>query len=149
VTSLQIAQLPRPPLRRICACVLTLFLGIVGCDSKSTRVSDPQLRPIQEMLDAALPPGTPSAIVNQYVSARGYAVDPAGRGDRLVVIIRHIDREKLQPVTARVTFRFDHNDKLLGTDIVRALTLPQIPVPRQTQPQGEPATEPQRGLPPQ
>ena len=148
MTSLQIAQLPRPPLRRICACVLTLFLGIVGCDSKSTRVSDPQLRPIQEMLDAALPPGTPSAIVNQYVSARGYAVDPSGERDRLVVIIRHIDREKLQPVTARVTFHFDHNDKLVSTDIVRALTLPPIPEQRPTQPQAEPSTQPQSGLPP-
>ena len=148
MTSLPAIHLRRAPLPGLCACVVTLFLGIAGCGGPSTRVSDPQLRPIQEMLDAALPPGTPSAIVNQYVSARGYAVDPAGKGDRLVVLIRHIDREKLQPVTARVTFHFDHNDKLLSTDIVRALTLPQIPDQRQTQPQAEPPTQPQSGLPP-
>jgi hypothetical protein len=95
-----------------------------GACGRILEVSDPQLQPIREMLDSQLPPGTPSAIVNQFVSARGYSIVPAGKPDTLVVIIRHIDKQKLQPVTARVTFHFDANDKLLTTEIVRTMNQP-------------------------
>jgi len=104
-----------------------------GCE-KNQRVSDPQLQPIQEMLDASLPPGTPSSIVNQFISTRGYVIEPSGKSDATVVIIRHIDKQKLQPVTARVTFHYDANDKLVSTEIVRTLNQP----PAQTQPPAQP-----------
>lgn len=105
--------------------VASLFLAACG---HRDRVSDPQLKPIQEMLDANLPPGSPGTLVNQFVSTRGYTVEASGKPNTMIVIIRHIDREKLQPVTARVTFHFDPNDKLLSTEIVR--TLNQVPQPR-------------------
>jgi hypothetical protein len=105
-----------------------------GC-GKSLKASDPQLQPIQEMLDASLPPGTPSSVVNQFVSTRGYTVEPSGKADAMIVVIRHIDKQKLQPVTARVTFHFDSNDKLVSTDILRTLNQPQIPSQPQTQAQ--------------
>jgi len=109
-------------------------LSAAGC-GKSLKASDPQLQPIQEMLDANLPPGTPTSVVNQFVSTHGYAVEPSGKADAMIVIIRHIDKQKLQPVTARVTFHFDANDKLVSTDIVRTFNQPQIPSQPQTQAQ--------------
>ena len=125
MTSFRLNRTVGSPLRR-CSFFLaaTASFVLVAC-AQTRQVSDPQLQPIQEMLDSQLPPGTPSAIVNQFVSARGYSIVPgAGKPDTLVVIIRHIDKEKLQPVTARVTFRFDANDKLLTTEIVRTMNQP-------------------------
>ena len=63
------------------------------------------------------------------------------------VIIRHIDQEKLKPVTARVTFHFDKNDKLVKTDIERTLNQNAIPAATaqpnpQSQPQSEPSSPP-------
>jgi hypothetical protein len=122
VTSLRPNRSSGSSLRRrffLWAAINSFLLGACG---QTLKVSDPQLQPIQEMLDSQLPPGTPSAIVNQFVSARGYPIVPAaGKPDTMVVIIRHIDKQKLQPVTARVTFRFDANDKLLTTEIVRTM----------------------------
>jgi hypothetical protein len=127
VLSLQFALVSR----RLSLLAATATLLLFGC-GQSNRVSDPQLKPIQEMLDAELPPGSPSALVNQFVSARGYPSEPGAKPDTMVVIIRHIDRQKLQPVTARVTFHFDSNDKLKSTEIVR--TLNQLQTQSQSQP---------------
>ena len=104
--------------RRFLWPVATALLLITGCGQQN-RVSDPQLRPVQEMLDAELPVGTPNALVNQLISARGYPIEAPSKPDTMVVIIRHIDRQKLQPVTARVTFQFDSRDRLISTDVVR------------------------------
>lgn len=112
---------------------------LAGCGD-TTKVDDPQLKQIQEMVDAQLPPGTPSALVTQFVNARGYPIEPSGRTDRMVVVIRHIDTERLKPVTARVTFHFDSNDKLLKTEIVRIFN--QNPIPPATQPEPQPQPEP-------
>ena len=125
----------RPVLRislLLFSCVVAFAL-LGGC-GQSDRAGDPQLKPIQEMLDKELPPGSSSALVNHFVTSRGYAVEPSGRADTLTIIIRHIDREKLQPVTARVTFNFDSNDKLVSTEIVRTLNQP---MPPQEQPQAQ------------
>jgi hypothetical protein len=112
-----------------------------------TKLADPQLQQIKETLDAQLPPGTPSSLVFQYVTARGYPIESAGRSDALRVIIRHIDQEKLKPVTARVTFYFDKNDKLVKTEIERTLNQNVIPPATappdtQSQPQSEPSSPP-------
>jgi hypothetical protein len=115
------------------------LLLLAGC-GRNGKVSDAPLQPIQEMLDANLPPGTPSSVVNQFVSTRGYAVEPSGKADTLVVVIRHIDREKLQPVTARVTFHFDANDKLVSTEIVRTVNQPQAQT--QTESPAQPSPQP-------
>ena len=119
--------------------VAMALLLLAGC-GRNGKVSDAPLQPIQEMLDANLPPGTPSSVVNQFVSTRGYAVEPSGKADTLVVVIRHIDREKLQPVTARVTFHFDANDKLVSTEIVRTVNQPQAQT--QTESPAQPSPQP-------
>lgn len=114
--------------KSIC-CAAALFfalagsLALAGCQ-KSLRVEDPQLKPIQEMLDKELPLGSTETTVNQFLSVRGYPIADEHKPGTLVAIIRHIDTQKLQPVTARVTFYFDATDKLNNVEIVRTLNQP-------------------------
>ena len=96
-----------------------LFLFIVSCGKSSNEVTDPQLKPIQEMLNAQLPVGSDEGTVHQFLSARGYPTQPTGKPGTLVALIRHIDTEKLEPVTALVTFYFDANGRLNTTEIER------------------------------
>ena len=115
-----------------CICLALVAVALVvfaGCGKKSNRVDDPQLKPIQDMLDANLPVGVTEGTVVQFLSARGYSIESTGEPGTLVAIIRHIDTEKLQPVTARVTFYFDANGKLNTTEIVRTFNQP-IPTPQ-------------------
>jgi hypothetical protein len=95
-----------------------------GCKQQNVEVNDPQLKPIQEMLDQNLPVGSTEGAVNYFLEVRGYAREAAHKPGTLVAIIRHIDTEKLQPVTARVTFYFDANGKLNTTEIVRTFNQP-------------------------
>jgi hypothetical protein len=111
------------------------ILGVAllcGCGGKSNEVNDPQLKPIQEMLNAQVPPGTTEGTVNQFLAARGYEMQAEHKPGTIVAIIRHIDTEKLQPVTARVTFYFDANGKLNTTEIVRTFNRP---IPQQQEQQ--------------
>ena len=117
-------------------CVLS-----AGCGDL-TKVDDPELKPIQEMLNAQLPPGTPLALVTQFVNTRGYLIEPAGKPGDMAIVIRHIDQQKLKPVTARITFHFDSNDKLVKTDIVRTMNQP-IPRAQQGAPHPETQSSPQ------
>jgi hypothetical protein len=115
----------------------TAILGAVllcGCGAKSNEVEDPQLKPIQEMLNAQVPRGTTEGAVNQFLALRGYEMQAEHKPGTIVAIIRHIDTEKLQPVTARVTFYFDANGKLNTTEIVRTFNRP-IPQPQQQEQQ--------------
>jgi len=100
---------------------LVFFLG--GCKG-ALKVDDPQLKPIQAMLDEKLPVGSTEGAVVEFLSARGYPTEPPEKPGTLVAIIRHIDTEKLQPVTARVTFYFDANGKLNTYEIVRTMNAP-------------------------
>lgn len=108
------------PIALLATCVLFLF---AGC-RRSLQADDPQLKPIQSMLDTELPVGTPESAVSQFLSTRGYPTEPSDKPGTLIAVIRHIDTEKLQPVTARVTFYFDANGKLNTYDIVRTMNQP-------------------------
>jgi len=99
------------------------LFSLAGC-KKTAEVDDPQLKPIQQMLQTALPTGTTEAAVNQFLAVRGYPTVPTHEPGTLVAIIRHIDTEKLQPVTARVTFYFDANGKLNTMEIARTFNQP-------------------------
>jgi hypothetical protein len=94
-----------------------------GCQ-KAIRTQDPQLKPIRQMLDEQLPPGTTEASVNEFLSARGYPSEPSGKPGTIVATIRHIDQERLQPVTARVTFFFDTSGKLSNYELQRTTNQP-------------------------
>ena len=111
--------------------ILVCCLLIASGCSSSTEVDDPQLKPIQEMLNKSVPAGTSEALVSQFLSARGYPLGENSRPGTLIAIIRHIDTQKLEPVTARVTFYFDANGKLNTTEIVRTFNQP---IPQAQQP---------------
>ena len=104
------------------AASILLFLG--ACSNAQKVVDDPQLKPIQAMIDENLPLGTPESGVNQFLSMRSYPTEPSEKPGTLIAIIRHIDTDKLQPVTARVTFYFDANGKLNNYEIVRTMNSP-------------------------
>lgn len=113
----------RFPLRASLLLAVAGILLLAGC-SKAFKVEDPQLKPIQEMLDTNLPPGTPDGAVSQFLATRAYPTEPSDKPSTIVAIIRHIDTEKLQPVTARVTFHFDANGKLRDYELVRTMNAP-------------------------
>ena len=102
---------------------LLLALAVVslaGCQ-KTVRTEDPQLKPIQAMLEQQLPPRTPEEKVVTFVDNRGYPMLPAQKQGTIVAIIRRKDTAAVQPVMARVTFYFDANRKLNTFELQRPL----------------------------
>ena len=91
------------------AAVLLCFAGCKDSLKNAFKVEDPQLKPIETMVQQNVPLGSTQGSVLEFLSARGYPTDNPTEPDTIVGIIRHIDTEKMQPVTARVTFYFDKN----------------------------------------
>ena len=88
------------------------------------QVDDPQLRPIQEMIETQLPKGSTTERVTTFLSVRGYELQPSEKPGTLVAIIRHIDLQTVRPVTARVTFHFDPNGRLDSVEMTRIWNQP-------------------------
>lgn len=95
---------------------VVLAASVAGCKT-SAHSSDPHLRKIDEMLDAALPKGTTMTRVNVFLSSNGYRVEDSPKPHTIVAIVRHIDTETLRPATARVTFYFDSRERLTTYDL--------------------------------
>ena len=94
--------------------ILSVILGPLtpsGC-KQSGHTSDPRLRQIDEMLDSQLPAGTPKSRVIVYLNSQGFPIDNGTDPHAIAATIHHVDTESLKPVTARVTFHFDPEDKL-------------------------------------
>ena len=106
------------------ALLLVFCLAAGACKSDSAHTSDPQLKGIDQLLNAQLPPGTPSSRVMNFVHTRGYEQRDSVEPHTLVVIVNHVNPETIQPEAARVTFHFDANDKLVSYDLQPASTLP-------------------------
>ena len=106
--------------------VLLASLIALGCKSHS-HTSDYRLQKIDEMLNSQLPQGTPRLRVEYFLSSRGYQLENSPDKSSLVAVVRHIDTETLIPATARVTFHFDSNDKLLSYDLQPAPDAPLRP----------------------
>jgi len=104
-----------------------LFFALLagGCQKSFMQVDDPQLKPIQEMIESQLPKGSTTERVATFLSVRGYERQAPEKPGTLVAIIRHIDRQTVRPVTARVTFSFDANGKLNSVDMTR---IPNQPI---------------------
>lgn len=85
--------------------------GLTGCE-KTVGTEDPQLKPIQAMLEKQLPPHTPEEKVVAFLDNQGYPILPAQKQGTIVANIRRTDTATVQPVIARVTFYFDANRKL-------------------------------------
>ncbi|MGB6458402.1 MAG: hypothetical protein WBG02_00395 [Candidatus Acidiferrum sp.] len=99
----------------------TLLIALVtfsslGCQSKS-HTSDSRLKKIDKMLNSQLPKSTPRARVEYFLNSRGYRLEAPPDKHSVVAVVRHIDTETLQPASARVTFHFDVNDKLVSYDM--------------------------------
>jgi hypothetical protein len=117
------ASLRSVQLRVVHTLALAGLLIFCGCKG-AFKVEDPQLKPIQEMIEKNLPTGSRDGVVQDFLSARGYPTEPPQKPGTMVAIIRHIDTERLQPVTARVTFYFDSFGKLKTYEIVRTANAP-------------------------
>ncbi len=110
---------------RLLFCSLLLLMASLatGCQ-KGYHVDDPQLKPIQEMIETQLPLGSTADRVTNFLSVRGYEMQAPEKPGTLVAIIRHIDLETVRPVTARVTFYFDANGKLNAVEMTRTMNQP-------------------------
>ena len=106
--------------------VLPLVFACSGCGRKG-HTSDARLKQIDEMLNAQLPGGTQRGRVEYFLNSRGYSIEDSRDKNLVVAVVRHIDTETLQPATARVTFRFDSNNKLLSYELRAAPDTPMQP----------------------
>jgi len=107
-----------------CSLLLLLALLAAGCQKSFMQVDDPQLKPIQEMIETQLPKGSTADRVTTFLSVRGYELQPTEKPGTLVAIIRHMDTQTVRPVTARVTFYFDANGKLNAIEMTRTPNQP-------------------------
>jgi hypothetical protein len=104
--------------------LLALALAVLAGCQKTVRTEDPQLKPIQAMLEEQLPPQTPEAKVVAFLDNRGYPILPAEKHGTIVANIRRTDTPTVQPVVARVTFYFDANRKLNTFELQRPVDEP-------------------------
>src|ERR1700740_1149742 len=98
--------------------VAAMLASFTGCQ-KAAGTADPQLKPIQAMLEQQLPPRTPEEKVVTFLDNRGYPILPAQKQGTIVANIRRTDTATVQPVIARVTFYFDANRKLNTFELQR------------------------------
>jgi hypothetical protein len=115
-----------PRLLALASAVLLSSLMVFGCKSHS-HTSDSRLHKIDEMLNSQLPQGTPRPRVEYFLNSRGYQLEDSPDKAALVAVVRHIDTETLIPATARVTFHFDPNQKLLSYELQPAPDAPLRP----------------------
>ena len=71
------------------------------------------------MLHAQVPIGTPQTNVILFLNSQGYPLEPITDSGTIVTTIRKIDTQRLEPVTARVTFYFDAKGKLASVELQR------------------------------
>jgi hypothetical protein len=100
----------------LCAFSILIF---AGC-KQAKHTSNPRLRQIDDMLDAQLHPGETKARITFYLNSQGFPIENPNDPHSVVAIVRHVDADTLQPETARVTFHFDANDRLLSYELIPA-----------------------------
>ena len=115
-----------PRLLALASVVLLSSLVVFGCKSHS-HTSDSSLQKIDEMLNFQLPQGTPRLRVEYFLNSRGYRLEDSQDRASLIAVVRLIDTETLIPATARVTFHFDSNEKLLSYELQPAPDTPLRP----------------------
>jgi hypothetical protein len=106
--------------------MLTCLVAVGGCkNDPAVHTSDPQMKGIDALLAAQLPPGTSAAHVESFCKERGYEQRDSVAPHTLVVIVNHINPETVRPETARVTFHFDPaTDKLTTYELEPAPAMP-------------------------
>jgi hypothetical protein len=101
-----------------------LALTCAGGCGKTVGPEDPQLKPIQAMLEQQLPPRTSEEKVVTFLDNHGYPILAAQKQGTIVANIRPTDTQAVQPVIARVTFYFDANRKLNTFELQRSVSEP-------------------------
>jgi hypothetical protein len=101
-----------------------LALTCAGGCGKTVGREDPQLKPIQAMLEQQLPPRTSEEKVVTFLDNHGYPILAAQKQGTIVANIRPTDTQAVQPVIARVTFYFDANRKLNTFELQRSVSEP-------------------------
>lgn len=101
------------------------FFAISGCQSSTRHTLNPQLRQIDELINAEIPAGSTRAQVNLFLSSRGYELQPSNDHNAVIAIVSHIDTETLEPSAARVTFHFNPDGTLLSYEMQSA-TVPVL-----------------------
>jgi hypothetical protein len=99
-------------------CAFSILIS-AGCH-QGKHTSNPRLRQIDDLLDAQLHPGATKARVTVYLNSQGFTIENPVDPHLVVAIVRHVDADTLQPETARVTFHFDANDRLLSYELAPA-----------------------------
>ena len=107
----------------VAGAALFLAFSLYGCKGHA-HTSDSRLEKIDGMLNAQLPQGTPKSRVEFFLNSRGYKLEDAPDKNSLVAVIRQIDTDTLQPRTARATFHFDLNGKLVSYELASAPDAP-------------------------
>src|SRR5580698_8821182 len=102
-----------PLLLSMAGAALFLAFCVYGCKSNA-HTSDSRLEKIDGMLNAHLPQGTPRSRLEFFLNSRGYKLEDSPDKSSVVAVVRLVDTDTLQPATARVTFHFDSNDKLVS-----------------------------------
>jgi len=97
-----------------------------GCQS-DVHTSNPRLRKIDELLATQFPKGTPRERVTSFLNSRGFEQQYSADPHAVVGVVHHVDTETLQPATARVTFQFDAQDKLITYEMQEAQDNPARP----------------------
>jgi len=115
------------PVLALVGVILFVSVSSYGCKDKNRHTSDFRLHKIDEMLNVELPPGTPRARVEYFLNSQGYRIDGSPDKNAVIAVVRHVDTETLQPATARATFRFDSNDKLISYELQSAPDAPLRP----------------------
>ena len=110
--------------KRIGLCTALVMAGLAGCGGAGG-ADDPQLKPIQAMLEQQLPPRTPEEKVVTFLDNHGYPILPTQKQGTIVANIRRTDTATVQPVIARVTFYFDANRKLNTFELQRPASGPK------------------------
>jgi hypothetical protein len=104
--------------------VALAVVSLAGCHGTG-RTEDPQLKPIQAMLEQQLPPHSTEEKVVLFLDNHGYAILAAQKQGTIVADIRRKDTAAVQPVIARVTFYFDANRRLNTFELQRPVSEPK------------------------
>jgi len=115
-----------PLLLSMAGAALFLAFCVYGCKSNA-HTSDSRLEKIDEMLNTQLPRGTPRSRLEFFLNSRGYKLEDSPDKSSVVAVVRLVDTDTLQPATARVTFHFDSNDKLVSYELQSAPDVPLGP----------------------
>jgi hypothetical protein len=98
-----------------------LLCGAAGCQ-KTSRTDDPQLKPIQALLDEQISPGASETEVMTFLDKNAFPIWPPKKQGTIVATIRKKDKWTAQMITARATFYFDANHKLNTFELQRTST---------------------------